>query len=75
MINAVLAQYAAMIKLIAFLGHIQFWKYFSTLTWRKFVEYSDMYSHRIEPCSWNCKNLVKGCCAIWLSHSCWDYKF
>ncbi|GIX67406.1 cytochrome P450 CYP12A2 [Caerostris extrusa] len=33
-----------MIKLEAFSGRIQFWKYFSTPTWRKFVKYSDDYS-------------------------------
>ncbi|GFT29902.1 probable cytochrome P450 49a1 [Nephila pilipes] len=44
MINAVLAQFQAMIKLEAFSGNIQYWKYFSTPTWRKFVKYSDMYS-------------------------------
>lgn len=44
MINSVLSQFQYMIKLEAFSGNIQFWKYFSTPTWRKFVKYSDMYS-------------------------------
>ncbi|GFQ86909.1 probable cytochrome P450 49a1 [Trichonephila clavata] len=44
MINSVLSQFEYMIKLEAFSGRIQFWKYFSTPTWRKFVKYSDMYS-------------------------------
>ncbi|KAF8795078.1 putative cytochrome P450 301a1 like protein [Argiope bruennichi] len=44
MINAVLNQFECMIKLEVFSGHIQFWKFLPSPTWRKFVKNSDIYS-------------------------------
>lgn len=44
MIQSVLTQFECMNKLEAFSGNIQFWKYFTTPTWRKFTKASDIYA-------------------------------
>ncbi|GFT88830.1 probable cytochrome P450 49a1 [Nephila pilipes] len=44
MIQSVLTQFECMNKLEAFSGNIQFWKYFTTPTWRKFTKASDVYA-------------------------------
>ncbi|KFM67014.1 putative cytochrome P450 49a1, partial [Stegodyphus mimosarum] len=44
MINSVQTQFDCMNKLEAFSGNIQFWKYFPTLTWRKFTRECDIFT-------------------------------
>ncbi|GFU14824.1 cytochrome P450 CYP12A2 [Nephila pilipes] len=44
MIQSVLSQFECMNKLEVFSGNIQFWKYFTTPTWRKFTKASDVYA-------------------------------
>ncbi|GFS57376.1 probable cytochrome P450 301a1, mitochondrial [Nephila pilipes] len=44
MIQSVLMQFECMNKLEVFSGNIQFWKFFTTPTWRKFTKASDAYA-------------------------------
>ncbi|KAG8188716.1 hypothetical protein JTE90_003972 [Oedothorax gibbosus] len=43
-IQSVLTQFDCIVKLEAFSGYIQFWKYFNTPTWKKFTAASDVYA-------------------------------
>ncbi|GFQ64655.1 probable cytochrome P450 301a1, mitochondrial [Trichonephila clavata] len=44
MIQSVRTQFECMNKLEAFSGNIQFWKYFTTPTWKRFTKASDIYA-------------------------------
>ncbi|XP_035220008.1 LOW QUALITY PROTEIN: probable cytochrome P450 12a4, mitochondrial [Stegodyphus dumicola] len=44
MINSVQTQFDLMNKLEAFAGNFQFWKYFPTPTWKKFIKAADVFT-------------------------------